>query len=51
MKVFGIGRGGSPATRKALEQGKIEKILDFWETYFAVAGASVTLQPNLGSLE
>jgi hypothetical protein len=51
VKVFGIGRGGSAATRNPLEQGKIEKILDFWETYFSVAGASVTLQPNLGSLE
>ena len=46
--VFGIGRKGDPDSRDVLEQEKIEKIADFWDGFFALAGATVRMQPNLG---
>ena len=48
--VFGVGRKGNPDARDPLEQKKIAKIVDFWDAFFSLAGASMTWQPNLGSL-
>ena len=38
-------------SRDVLEQEKIEKIADFWDGFFALAGATVRMQPNLGALD
>jgi hypothetical protein len=48
--VFGVGRKGDPDSREVLEQDKIEKLVDFWEGFFSLAGATVRMQPNLGAL-
>ena len=47
VKVFGVGRGGS-AARAPLTQERLTKLQDFWTRFFKTAGASVTLQQNLG---
>lgn len=47
VKVFGVGRGGS-AARAPLTQERLTKLQDFWTRFFTNAGASVTLQQNLG---
>jgi hypothetical protein len=49
--VFGIGRKGDPDSREVLEQEKVEKIADFWDGFFVLAGATVRMQPNLGVLD
>jgi hypothetical protein len=49
--VFGVGRKGDPDSREVLEQEKIEKIVDFWDGFFSLAGATVRMQPNLGTLD
>jgi hypothetical protein len=50
VAIFGVGRKGNPQARDALEQQKIDKITDFWDGFFSLAGATMTWQPNLGSL-
>ncbi len=52
MSVFGIGRTGDPKDRQALPQDKLEKLIDFWETYFSLAGTSPPrLRQTLGALD
>jgi hypothetical protein len=52
ISVFGIGRTGDPNNRQALPQDKLEKLLDFWETYFSVAGTDPPrLRQTLGALD
>jgi hypothetical protein len=51
VTVFGVGRKGDPQARDALEQKKIDKITDFWEAFFSLAGATMTWQPNLGPVK
>ncbi len=50
VAIFGVGRKGDPQARDVLEQRKIDKITDFWDGFFTLAGATMTWQPNLGSL-
>jgi hypothetical protein len=38
IKAFGIGRTGIPGNREALPQDKMEKLIDFWETFFSLSG-------------
>ncbi len=47
VRVFGIGRGGNPEHRDALQQDVLERVEGFWQTYFTEAGASLTMQQNL----
>jgi hypothetical protein len=50
VRVFGVGRGGTPE-RRVLEQQLLEKLLAFWEAYFAAAGTTVVIQQALGAVE
>jgi len=50
VRIFGVGRKGDEP-RDALEQAKIEKIADFWDAFFSLAGATMRLQPNLGFID
>ena len=47
VQSFGIRRGGNPEHRDALPQEVLERMEAFWKSYFAEAGASLTLQQNL----
>lgn len=49
VRVFGVGRGGNPADRHPLDQQLLEKLLNFWQAFFAAAGATVTIQQELGT--
>ena len=52
VTIFGVGRTGDPGNRQALPQDKIEKLIDFWETYFSLAGAEPPqLRQTLGALD
>lgn len=46
VRVFGVGRAGT-TDRPALPQDKLQKVMSFWNMYFAACGATVTMQPNL----
>jgi hypothetical protein len=48
VQAFGVGRTGDPRNRHALPQEKFEKLVDFWEAYFSLAGGSLTVQQTLG---
>jgi hypothetical protein len=49
VRVFGVGRGGT-AERRPLDQALLTKLMDFWQRYFAAAGATVTIQQSLGAV-
>lgn len=49
--AFGVGRTGNPTDRRALSQDKFEKLADFWETYFSLAGAALTVQQTLSATQ
>lgn len=48
--VFGVGRGGNPTDRHPLDQKLLEKLMGFWQAYFAAAHASVSIQQSLGTV-
>jgi len=49
VAIFGVGRSGKPE-RPALEQDLLVKLTDFWKRYFALAHATVSIEPSLGGL-
>ena len=49
VRIFGVGRGGT-AERRPLDQALLTKLMDFWQRYFAAAGATVTIQQSLGAV-
>lgn len=49
VRVFGVGRGGTPE-RRPLDQALLAKLMDFWQRYFAAAGTTVTIQQSLGAV-
>ncbi len=51
VRIFGVGRGGSPGDRHALDQALLEKLLDFWRHYFEAAHAQVTIHQALGVVD
>lgn len=49
VQIFGVGRGGT-AERRPLDQVLLAKLMDFWQRYFAAAGATVSIQQSLGAV-
>jgi hypothetical protein len=47
VRVFGIGRTGTPGNRTALPQDKLKKLTAFWTKYFAAGGGTLHMSPNL----
>lgn len=50
VRVFGVGRGGTPE-RRQLPQELLQKLTGFWKAYFTAAGATLTIQESLGVLD
>jgi hypothetical protein len=50
VRVFGVGRAGTPE-RRALEQELLQKLIGFWEGYFAAANTTVIIQQSLGAVQ
>jgi hypothetical protein len=46
VRVFGVGRTGTEG-REPLSQQQLGKLVGFWTTFFAAAGADASLSPNL----
>jgi hypothetical protein len=47
VRIFGIGRGGTPGSRTALPQQKLQKLTTFWTKYFAAGGGTLHMSQNL----
>jgi hypothetical protein len=47
VRVFGIGRTGTPGNRTALPQDKLQKLTTFWTKYFAAGGGTLHMSQNL----